>query len=501
MSTENPEDNESSPLLEELTENQLCQIDGEDPPFPPFETFSGSDRAHDKTRLIKWLTYHPEGVPVARTTKALFPSCGTKKISDREYDHTDYRFVLRFFDRSEYVSLDRDADLIRAFPQPEAFHLTRESKIPSSHRPGYAKDRAEACTYGFWSLNDVKDARLLAKDFTTYLESIHDRRLMLEAEGRDDLKLTMPYHTRFNNEHRKKEQWARYNTAWEQADDRYQRGVMITLTTDPKRYDSIGAMVDGLMDAWQDLHETLNHRYLDDQRLDFIRALEFGGSDKSNHVGLPHLHVCVFGVPYVDHAWLKNYWADRHGEIVHIHGMNKRGSESWVMSTGQHSGKSAAGYLGKYLSKAFESIGDRPDDLRNELESWTEGGDWQNAQLWKLALYWATGRQFWDCSHDLKDDYANIDRLEEVPGLGETKLDRLEEHGIRTLSDVRLSQTEDIAAIDGISAEFAQKLKDIVGDPSDFDIYNFEFIGAATYENMPADWSADAKHFGIPAIG
>ncbi|MFA9516325.1 helix-hairpin-helix domain-containing protein [Halopenitus sp. H-Gu1] len=342
----------------------------------------------------------------------------------------------------------------------------------------------------------MNDARLLTKDFATYLESIDDRRLMLQERDRDDLKLTMPYHTRFNNERRKREQWARYNTAWELADERYQRGVMITLTTDPKRYGSIGAMLDGLMDAWQDLHETLNQRYLDDQRLDFIRALEFGGSAKSDHIGLPHLHVCVFGVPYVDHGWLKNYWTDRHGEIVHIHGMNKRGADSWVMNSGQHRGKSAAGYLGKYLSKTFESIGDDPDELFARIESWEEGGDWPSSELWKLALYWATGRQFWDCSHDLKDN-TNVDRLEDVPGLGETKLARLNDQGIRTISDVRLTDTDEIAAIDGISPGFAEKLKEIVGEPSEFDVFSFEFVGAARWSEMPAAWSASARHYGV----
>ena len=491
----------TEPLVDELSEREVCQIGGPDSPFPPFETFADGNRATDKTRLIKFLTYHPEGVPLVRVVKAVLPSCSTEKIANREYTNTDYQFVRRFFDRSEYVSLESETDVITAYPQPAAFHLTQESKIPTGTSTNYAKDRASACTYGFWSLNDVKDARLLARDFVTYLDSINDRRLMLQERDRDDLRLTMPYHTRFNNEHRKREQWARYNTAWEQADERYDKGVMITLTTDPKRYRSIGAMLDGLMESWGELHETLNQRYLDDQRLDFIRALEFGGSDKSDHIGLPHLHVCVFGVPYVDHAWLKNYWKDRHGEIVHVHGMNKRGKESWVMNTGLHAGKSAAGYLGKYLSKTFEAIGDDPEELFAELDSWEPGGSWPNSELWKLALYWATGRQFWDCSHDLKDDAHNLDRLEEVPGLGDTKLERLADNDIRTLSDVRLTQTEEIAAIDGISADFAEKLKEIVGNPSDFDIYNFEFVGASTYREMPADWSAGAKHFGVSAVG
>jgi len=485
-------------LVEGLTGSDPCQDVGGEPPFEPFDCFADDDRGDDKSRLIKWLTYHPESVPVARSVKAVMPSTAEDRIAERDYSNTDYQFARRFFDRTEYAELDDDGDVLSASPTPAAFHLTRESEIPSEHASSYAKDRADALTRGIWSLNDVKDARLLAKDFATYLESIDQRRLMLE-EPDHDVQLTMPYHTRFNNDHRKNEQWARYNQAWEAADEKYDRGVMLTLTTDPKRYDSIAAMVDGLMEAWQDLHETLNQRYLEDQRLDFIRALEFGGSEKSNHIGLPHLHVCVFGVPYVDHGWLSNYWADRQGEIVHIHGMNKRGADSWIMQSGAHEGKSAAGYLGKYLSKTFESIGDDPDELFAELDSWEEGGDWASSELWKLALYWATGRQFWSSSHDLKDGHPDPDCLEEMPGLGQTKLDRLAEAGIRTLSDVRLADQEEIAVIDGISEDFAKKMKEIVGEPSEFDLYSFDFVGAASWDEMPATWSGGStKHFGIP---
>lgn len=500
MATNEPPANNSNGIASVYDDVNPCEFAGEDNPPEPYSCFADEDRAHDKTRIIKWLCYHPKGVPVVRTVKALFPDDSEKRIAERSYDSTDYQFVSRFLKRTEYAQLDSGGALLSASPRSGAFHLTLESKIPSGDRAGYAKDRAKACTYGFWNLNNVNDARLLAKDFTDYLDSIDDRRLMLENIENSDMKLTMPYHTRFNDDRRKAEQWARYNNAWEAADNLYGRGVMITLTTDPKRYDSIGAMLDGLMDAWQDLHETLNQRYLGDRRLDFIRALEFGGSEKSNHIGLPHLHVCVFGVPYVDHAWLKNYWSDRHGEIVHIHGMNKRGEDSWIMTSGKHAGASVAGYLGKYLSKTFERIADDPDELRDHYESWSEGGDWACSELWKLALYWATGRQFWACSHDLKDKSRNFDTLQEVPGLGETKLARLDDAGIRTLSDVRLADVDEIAAIDGISPAFAEKLIDLVGEPSEFDCFRFEFKGAARYAEMPASWS-HARHLGVTAGG
>lgn len=512
MIDNNPNHKKRNALLDELDIPTECgpiyietEVEGERQKQPyhitqPFSPFKGTQRSVDKSRIIQFLTNHPKGVPCARICKALFPASGDRQISEREYTNTDYRFVRRFLDRSEYARVERSDGQIFALPETSAFHLTQESKIPTDYRAGYAKDRAEAFIGRISDLNSPDNCRYLTRQFLTYLDSINDTRLMLQEEQNKHMKITMPYHTRFNNEQRKKEQWARYNTAWEKA-EKYEKGVLITLTTDPKRYDSLSDMVDGLMNGWQDLLETLNQRYSDRapaSRLDFIRALEFGGSEESTHVGLPHLHCVVFGVPYVEHAWLKSYWSAKHAEIVHIHSMNKRGSESWIMQSGAHKGKSAAGYLGKYLSESFESITKNTKSLRRELESWEHSPPavWKNAQLWKLALYWATGRQFWSCSHDLKGESCP-DRLEDVDGLGETKLDRLRDHGIHTLSDVRLAEVDDLSAVDGISQSFAERLKELVGSPSRMDVFSFEFVGAASYQEMPADWSASANHIGI----
>ena len=463
------------------------------------QEFEEEQRSEDKARIVKWLTWHPKGVTVSRTAKALFPSNDAETISERTYDSKDYRLVSRFFKNSKYAELDSNNGQKSASPSVAAFHLMQESKFPTGHNPDFAKDRARNAAYGFPNLNDVNDAQLLTRNFVTYLQSIHDKRLMLQEKDQGELKLTMPYHTRFNNDHRKKEQWARYSQAWESADS-YDRGVMITRTTETKRFSSIGEMTDSLMESWQSLLETLNSKFADDDRLDYLRVLEFGGSDKSNTVGLPHLHVCVFGVPYIDHSWLSNYWASKHAQIVHVHGMHKRGSDSWIFKDDEK-GQSVAGYLGKYLSKTFESIAADPDDLIDEYQSWDNDSndEWRNAELWKLALYWSLNRQFWDCSHDLKQS-DDLQQLEDIPGLGETKLERLADNDIHTLSDIRLTSKEDLTSIQGISDSFADKIIELVGSPSVFDIHNFEFVGAADYQTMPSGWSLDAKHVGVQTV-
>ncbi|MFA9518696.1 hypothetical protein ACERIT_16075 [Halopenitus sp. H-Gu1] len=63
----------------------------------------------------------------------------------------------------------------------------QEREIPSEHRQSSANDRAESLVNGGWSLNDVSDFRLLTKDFAISLESIDDRRLLLQERDRECL--------------------------------------------------------------------------------------------------------------------------------------------------------------------------------------------------------------------------------------------------------------------------------------------------------------------------
>lgn len=498
MPNSDPHSDKRNPLVDEAENHPERQKGELWDPSEPWDVFDGSQRAMDKTRLIKWLTYCPKGCPLVRCVRACFPADDAGPISERSYDNTDYKFAKRFLERTKYAELDTEGPITTAYPTTAAFHLTARKHNSNTASRSFAKDRAEAYIGHIQCVDDVKDARFLVREFSTYLRSIEDKRLMLQEEIEREKKLTLPYATRFTSEIRKNDQWRKYHTAWETATEKYDTGLLLTLTTDPKRHDSLLDMVDSVMESWSKLLEALNRRCDVDGRLDFIRALEFTGSEDSTMPGLPHLHIVVFGTGYIDHGWLKNQWSARrdHGEIVHVDAMNDRGENDWVVQL-EDGSLNAAGYLGKYLAEALDSAEELTSgDLRDRMQDWDDMSDYVESSTWKLALYWATGRQFWDCSHALKPD-SKPDRLEDVDGLGETKLKRLKEAGIRTLSDVRLADVAEIAAIDGISESFAQDLKDLVGEPSDFDVYNFEFVGAATPAQMPAGWSAGARHMGV----
>lgn len=67
----------SDDLIERLIGSDPCQDVGGEPPFEPFDCFAADDRGEDKSRLIKWLTYHPESVPIARCVEPLLLTCSS----------------------------------------------------------------------------------------------------------------------------------------------------------------------------------------------------------------------------------------------------------------------------------------------------------------------------------------------------------------------------------------------------------------------------------------
>lgn len=485
----------------ELEEPARFTVENEPP--SPAVPWSDHPQAGDMTRVYKYLLENPSGVAVSRICEAVY---GELSSDERCYTSTEYERVRRFLENSEIAALERSTAVIQATPTLEAFHLTHgmqnsysDPESPGNHRERGSnvdleslglshKQFARSFLRRIKSVDSIAKARAVTKPYLRYLESIDDVRLIMEDQmSPTENYLLLPYRTRFNDESRKADQWRRYHDAWDNSLDLgYRRGLHLTLTTDPGRYDNLTEMVDGLFNAWGKLLEALNQRSDLDERLPFIRALEFTGSEKSNFPGLPHLHVVVFGLGYIDHGWLKAYMdgnAD-HCSNVWIEPLVRR-NDTWLHKNNTSSeGQTvdAKAYLGEYLSKAFDDVG------RLE-EHWTEMYDWEtdreaySSSIWKMALYWATGRQFWDCSHSLKED--SVDRLEDVPGLGSTKIERLADEGVRTLSDVRLSTVEDLEAVDGVSSEMAEKLKKLAGVPTDFDLGRWKFVGAATVNDIP----------------
>lgn len=473
--------------------------------------WSDHDRAADCTRVYKYLLDNPSGVPLTHLCEALF---GDLASDDRTYSSRDYEFTRRFLETCEIGRLERSSGLLEAEPTLEAFHLTHGKQIsypdgetPTNNRDetqragiediGLShKDFARKLTQKLDRVDSIDQARALVNPYLRYLESIEDTYIIMEDQMMpQENYLLLPYRTRFNDTARVSDQWRRYHTAWDKSLELgHDRGLHLTLTTDPNRYDCLADMVDGLFTGWGKLLEALNQRADQEERLPFIRALEFTGSEKSGHPGLPHLHVVVFGLGYLSHDWLKNYWDSKadHGKHVWIEPLHRRDNTWLHKNNTSQEGQTvnAKAYLGEYLSKTFEDIEDSAEQHFTEVDDWSTREEAVTSSLWKMALYWATGRQFWDSSHSLKEE--TVETLQDVPGLGETKLDRLAEAGVRTLSDVRLSTKEELSSIDGLGDSLVADLLDLAGEPNDFDLGRWVFVGAASYENIPAHVTMNA---------
>jgi hypothetical protein len=324
---------------------------------------------------------------------------------------------------------------------------------------------------------------MLEDDFTSYLNRIKDYQLLFDVHfldrrgGQSSKRMTKDYKTRFNDAGRISKQFARFNAALEHGYEHAENAVLVTLTTDPKRQDSL---LDGIQSINPNHNRLLSYLAsdpttkgdtrnegtatwtpaLDDdvtgrprERLDYIKALEF------TEKGYPHLHVLFFDVPTRDSdgmPWLCDKpelaakWVDYgQGEIVDMYPLTYRDdlddlapefqtdegfvdwyrfgdhdhTEDWIRNrTRQHDliefdddTQETESTAGAYLGKYLSATF---GSLLDATDSFEQDDDEREtyadkAATWKLALYWATNRRFWSCSKTITDGIDPNDHLQD----------------------------------------------------------------------------------------
>lgn len=279
------------------------------------------------------------------------------------------------------------------FPEnnPITPHLKRQEEEPpalvcSRPRAHMRPERAEALKVA------RRDQILLEED----LGEIHDNYLdyrreidntVLLFKRREDLGnidaeiKTSPYATRFNSLPRKIEQEKRYKILWNNATSMFQRGVFLTITTDPKRHRNVeeankafGPALNRFMTWIRKKVKSLGYG-----RVSYICANEFQKN------GLLHAHIVIFGPRYLEHyRKVSHQWSRTgQGKIVYLYSLRKDGNGwYWVKQKPKDAekGQSAGEYLKKYISKNLQD----------------DGQD----------LYWLFGKRF----------FTNSKTLEEGPG-------------------------------------------------------------------------------------
>ncbi|WP_124177507.1 hypothetical protein [Natrarchaeobius halalkaliphilus] len=105
-------------------------------------------------------------------------------------------------------------------------------------------------------------------------------------------------------------------------------------------------------------------------------------------------------------SWYRYGDHDHSQEWVDEHVRYHKGTDGLIDMDGDDDvlqEKTAGAYIGKYISEMYGTLldhnaADVPEDFDPELDA-----DDDDAAYWKLALYWATQRQFWSPSNGIRD--------------------------------------------------------------------------------------------------
>jgi hypothetical protein len=323
---------------------------------------------------------------------------------DAEAGDAHHRLALRFYrDHPDLFKTDRRDGFVWVEPRPAAFHLTA-----SKHSPKHTDDDGMALSN---AKNVLGRRRAMTSDGTrgVLLDALAAKRDATEDEfvvfrDRTDPSnhLLVPFATRFNSPCRVREARQRFDGAWRTAAERFDRGVVLTLTTDPARFDSLAAATETLMDDVNRLKAFAN-RFADGSRPPSVVVPEF------TEKGFPHVHVALFGEGFVPHAVLSDYWDGRRdrGSVVWCDAVVSRG-DCWLWAgdrPDRADGRGPRAYLGKTLGNLEALAATDPETVHAAAGRFRvdDAGDNDPArEWWKLACYWATETRLFTTSPSLR---------------------------------------------------------------------------------------------------
>ena len=362
--------------------------------------WANDQRGDYKTKLFEYAREHTDGALFAEAFKSVFNKEST--TGDADYKLTD-RFYCSY---DEYFKIDRRDGHKWVEPRPAAFHLTTSKHSP---KPQYDGEEAKSNV-----LNSLKRRRMIKSDkarghllggLGAKIETTEHKWLILEGRECQRDYMLMPFQNLYNSSNRVDGAIARYRRAWSTAAAEYDRGVLLTLTTDPSRYDSIADATEGLMDDLNRLKSWLANRFFDGRRPPHIAVPEFTES------GLPHLHVAIFGIDYIPQAVLAHYWDRRRdrGSNVWLRGMKVRGARwHWQSRPKLTKTRPPQAYLAKglYRLKSLSAAdADCVKQAADRLRSGRTREDDEAHEWWRLAVRWALDVKLFTCSPSLKQGY------------------------------------------------------------------------------------------------
>jgi hypothetical protein len=406
-----------------------CQNPGGPP--PAFRhPWHGDDRQDDKTRIWRYVRQSPSGVPLSKVVRDIFGQDAVESAGG------DYQLARRLIRECDYFKTTRGGRDLWVEPTLSAFNLSPQyanRKTTGGRGDGLSNgregvetggdDRADSPTFGTDGVGDAveppkprypKDRARGVLSKRTVLDDSdggHDYRQELLRElaterdlqadkyqifervrGQGDDYLLIPYLTRFNSRENATGTQSRFRAALGRASEAYRDAVVLTVTTDPKRHDGLTEALDSLSENKNRLLSWLASDYQLGERPENRSVLEFSES------GLPHYHIVLFGRSWLmHHRALSAKWDDLGaGSVIDVRTASERGGR-WLMHNDDGGTVTVREYLGKSIRGLVDLAGMDNDDLQEAVE------DGDVSDLWRHALYWATGRQYCSCSPSLKE--------------------------------------------------------------------------------------------------
>ena len=411
---------------------------------PASRPWRGTQRDGDKQRLADYVARNGEAKPLSRIVRDVF---GKESVAG---DDADYQLARRFFARySEAFRVMSTGDL--SYIEPKV-GLLRQRNVKRKNARRGDDDRVTVETGGetgddrrypkelvrsFLGLEGVSgtkqiktegNLRSIFKQFASWRESIDGTFSRFDSyRGRAPRPhLLVETESRFNSV-AEAQSYDRLTESLDLAAESHDDGILLTLTGQPVRFDSHADMAESLRDGVSNLKSWLQYRL--GFSPDSIRVLEYQGK------GQPHYHVALFGVSdagdleatepgtaRIAEAEVREYWDETRdlGTQVDIRPIRRR-NDAWILHDDDRGRVSLSYYLGKAPRRIRKVAGTDAGDLMDRFDA----GDLD----WRVALYWAYGRQARvvtrspslrespgdDLEPIKKWEYVGTARLEEMP--------------------------------------------------------------------------------------
>jgi len=380
-----------------------------------------------------------------------------------DYTNTEYQRIRRFINRTGWLRATTEQGFTQVEPTLEVFGLesavsiskkrktatdsgvtsdkleeteaTTEAESNETTRSDFPKDRVNRLREKFVRLDgydgNVDHRGDVFREFAQYRENTADKYTLLKRRIREEY-LAIQYQTRFNTVHRAESSQRRFKTALRRASESFRAAALLSLTVDPKRFESHTEATDAITKQVNNLKSYLRY-----QTGGFVSVSVF---DVQRN-GLPHYHILLFGVnvvedeanqtgePTVSEAQVREYWdtnADVSEQVAVQPAWIRNGD--WILHDDDRT-VSLSYYLGKRLRELIRVAELDESELWEKVES-------DDLELWRHALFWVTGKRYVSCSSSLKESDDGDESDETVFGevrpaweyIGTMKFDQIPEH-------------------------------------------------------------------------